>query len=97
MRGSGVLDPKRHYKNNTTNSLVPQYSQVGTIIEGPTEFYSARLSRKERHNTLVDEVLARERSGGNLKTRYTDVQIRKSSGRRAFYKKLASRRTRRAR
>lgn len=94
MRGSSVLDPKRHYKTNTTKSLVPQYSQVGTIIEGPTEFYSARLSRKERHNTLVDEVLAEEKNRGKLKTRYAEVQIRKSSGKRGFYKKLVSQRTR---
>ena len=32
--------------------------QVGRYVEGPTEFYSARLTKKERKETFADEFLA---------------------------------------
>ncbi|CAJ0750530.1 18058_t:CDS:2 [Entrophospora sp. SA101] len=52
-----VLDPKRFYKKDNSKKF-PKYFQIGTIIEGPTEFYSSRLPRKERKQTIVDELLA---------------------------------------
>lgn len=33
-------------------------TQVGTIVEGKTEFYSGRLSKKERKSNLAEEILA---------------------------------------
>lgn len=32
--------------------------QVGTVIESPLEFFSARLTKKERKATLADELLS---------------------------------------
>ena len=32
--------------------------QVGTVIGGPTDFYSGRLTKKERKCSLADELLA---------------------------------------
>ena len=32
--------------------------KVGTVIEGPGEFYSARIPKKSRQSTIVDELLA---------------------------------------
>jgi hypothetical protein len=32
--------------------------QVGTVIEGNTDFYSGRLTKKERKQTFADELLA---------------------------------------
>ncbi|CAJ0846299.1 4108_t:CDS:2 [Entrophospora sp. SA101] len=46
-----VLDPKRFYKKDNSKKF-PKYFQ------GPTEFYSSRLPRKERKQTIVDELLA---------------------------------------
>lgn len=34
--------------------------QVGTVIESSTEFYSGRLTKKERKATLADELLSDE-------------------------------------
>ena len=31
--------------------------QIGKVIEGPGEFYSARIPRKERGNSIVDQIL----------------------------------------
>lgn len=35
--------------------------QVGTVVEGPGEFYSARIPRKQRKRTIVEELLADEK------------------------------------
>ena len=40
LKMRGVLDPKRFYKKDSGKAAAPEYSQIGTVIEGPTEFYS---------------------------------------------------------
>ena len=42
-----VLDPKRHYRKDDSKGF-PKYFQTGKIVDGPTEFFSARLTKKER-------------------------------------------------
>jgi len=88
-----VLDPKRHYKKENTRPAAPQFSQVGTVLEGPTEFYSARLLCRNRTKTIVEEVLAGEKTSGRLKRKYNDIQVAKTSGKKAHYKKLKARRS----
>lgn len=83
-----VLDPKRFYKKDAAKSAVPEYSQVGTIIEGPTEYFTGRLSNKDRKRTLVEEILAGESSTGRFKSKYNDIQAAKTSGKKEHYKKL---------
>ncbi len=90
----GVLDPKRFYKKENRKSTVPEFSQVGTIIEGPTEFFSARLKNKDRKKTLAEEVLASEASTGRFKKKYNAIQVSKTSGKKAHYKSLVAKRTR---
>ncbi|RAL60193.1 hypothetical protein DID88_000815 [Monilinia fructigena] len=58
IRLRNVLDPKRFYKKDSARAEVPEYSQVGTIVEGPTEYFSSRLTNKERKQTFVEQVLA---------------------------------------
>ncbi|KAL0931590.1 rRNA-processing protein fcf2 [Colletotrichum truncatum] len=93
MRGTAI-DPKRHYKKESLKAKVPRYAHVGRVVEGPTEFYSARLTRKERKQTLVDELLSAEKSTGKFKSKYGEIQLKKASGKKAFYKKLVERRRR---
>ncbi|KAJ4840723.1 hypothetical protein Tsubulata_044245 [Turnera subulata] len=55
----GAMDPKRHYKRADSKSKqLPKYFQVGTVVESATEFYSGRLTKKERKATLADELLS---------------------------------------
>ena len=90
-----VLDPKRHYKKDASKGAqFPEFSQVGTIIEGSTEFFSARVLNKQRKNTFVDEVLAGENDTGYFGRKYNDIQASKRSGKKEFYKKLKERRSR---
>lgn len=88
LRMRSVLDPKRHFKKDNRKSDVPEFSQVGTIIEGPTEFRSARLTNRERKRTLVEEVLAGELSTRRFKSKYNEIQKSKTSGRKDHYKKI---------
>ncbi|XP_042462645.1 rRNA-processing protein fcf2-like [Zingiber officinale] len=52
-----VIDPKRHFKRSENSKTVPKYFQVGTVIESASEFFSSRLTKKERKATLADELL----------------------------------------
>ncbi|KAH9221879.1 putative rRNA-processing protein fcf2 [Leptodontidium sp. 2 PMI_412] len=88
LRMRDVLDPKRHYKKDNKKQQVPEFSQVGTIIEGPTEYFSSRLLNKDRKRTLVEEVLAGEKASGRFKSKYNEIQDAKTSGKKAHYKKL---------
>ncbi|KAK1657099.1 Fcf2 pre-rRNA processing-domain-containing protein [Colletotrichum godetiae] len=93
MRGTAI-DSKRHYKKESLKAKVPRYAHVGRIVEGPTEFHSARLTRKERKQTLVDELLSAEKASGKFRSKYEAIQTKKASGKKAFYKKLVERRRR---
>ncbi|XP_010251283.1 PREDICTED: rRNA-processing protein fcf2-like [Nelumbo nucifera] len=54
-----VMDPKRHYKKGDLKSkALPKYFQVGTVIESASDFFSGRLTKKERKATLADELLS---------------------------------------
>ncbi|EHL01678.1 putative rRNA-processing protein fcf2 [Glarea lozoyensis 74030] len=88
LKMRSVLDPKRFYKKESSKASVPEFSQVGTIIEGPTEFFTARLTNKERKRTLVEEVLQSEKHSGRFKSKYNEIQESKTSGKKAHYKKM---------
>jgi hypothetical protein len=83
-----TIDPKRFYKKDNSKAKVPEFSQVGTIIEGPTEYFSSRLSNKDRKRTFVEEVLAGEASSGRFKSKYNEIQAAKTSGKKAHYKRI---------
>ncbi|EMD92583.1 hypothetical protein COCC4DRAFT_21139 [Bipolaris maydis ATCC 48331] len=92
LKMRSVLDPKRHYKKDNSKSDVPAFSQVGTIIEGATEFYSSRLKNKDRKQTMLEEVIAQEQDSGRFNRKYQDIQATKSSGKKAHYKALKAKR-----
>lgn len=87
-----VLDPHRHYRSDNTRALTPKFSQIGQIIEGPTEYFSSRLTNKERKRTFVEEVLANEKFTGRFKKKYNEIQASKTSGKKAYYKGLKEKR-----
>ncbi|CAD6439615.1 11068252-94a7-42a9-ad6d-ea5fa3bdeb1b [Sclerotinia trifoliorum] len=95
LRLRSVLDPKRFYKKDTTRAEVPEYSQVGTVIEGPTEYFSSRLTNKERKQTFVEQVLATEQANHKFRNKYNDIQAAKASGKKEHYKKMKALRKRR--
>lgn len=93
LKMRSVLDPKRHYKKDNSKNDVPAFSQVGTVIEGATEFYSSRLNNKERKQTILEEVVAQEQESGRFQRKYQDINNSKASGKKAFYKALKAKRS----
>ncbi|KAM5456915.1 dTDP-fucopyranose mutase [Microsporum audouinii] len=94
LRMRSVLDPHRHYKKENGKAKIPEFSQVGTIIEGPTEFFSARITKKDRKRNFAEEVMAAEKESGRFKRKYAEIQEAKTSGKKAYYKKLKAKRAR---
>eukprot|EP00898_Chlorokybus_atmophyticus_P005962 jgi/Chlat1/6367/Chrsp44S05834 len=86
-----VTDPKRFYKS-ADSSKYPKYFQIGTVIEGPADFYSSRLSQRERKQTITDELLADQALKSYRKRKYLQIQDAKQSGGRGFYKKVKNKR-----
>ena len=93
LKMRSALDPKRHYKKENVKARAPEFFQVGTLVEGPTEFFSSRLLNRDRKQTFVDEVLAAEDSTGRFKSKYNDIQASRMSGKKAFYKTLKAKRS----
>ncbi|KAJ5628378.1 hypothetical protein N7490_010606 [Penicillium lividum] len=92
LRMRSVLDPKRHYKKENGKAKLPEFSQVGTIIEGPTEFFSGRIAKKDRKKTFVAEAMAMERETGRFESKYLAIQSTKTSGKKTFYNNLRAKR-----
>lgn len=97
LRMRSVLDPKRHYKKESGKAKAPEFSQIGTIIEGPTEYFSGRIAKKDRKKTFVEETMALERENRRFESKYRDIQGTKQSGKKAFYNKLRAKRNRKNR
>ncbi|KAK3011949.1 hypothetical protein RJ639_012531 [Escallonia herrerae] len=75
----GVMDPKRHYKKGDSKSkTLPKYFQasfpVGTVIEGASEFFTGRLTKKERKTTLADELLSDPSLGNYRKRKVQEIE-----------------------
>ena len=87
-----VLDPHRHYKKNIRKGKVPTFSQVGTVIEGPTEWYSGRINKKDRSKNFVEEEMRNEKVTGRFERKYNEIQSAKTSGKKAHYKKVLAKR-----
>jgi len=90
LKVRSAMDPKRHYKANDTKGI-PTHFQVGTVIEGNTEFYSGRLTKKERKQTFADELLANSQLKSFRKRKYTEIQEEKGKGGKKFYKQKKNR------
>ncbi|KAL9610654.1 MAG: hypothetical protein Q9167_004663 [Letrouitia subvulpina] len=93
----GVIDPKRHYKQEPKKSSLPRFAQQGTVIEGPTDYFSARIPNKERRTTFVEEVLAQEQETGYFKKKYGEIQEKRTSGKKGYYNALKRKRARQRR
>jgi|SRR5579871_6638515 len=88
-----VLDPKRHYR--ASSKTLPKYFQTGRIIESPHEFFSARIKKKDRKETIVQELLADQKSREYFKRKYNEIQEKSTSGGKKWYRKMQERKNRR--
>lgn len=72
LRMRSALDPKRFYKKNDMTSL-PKHFHVGKVIDSPMDFYSSRLTNKERKKTVVDELMADANFKKYNKRKYMEI------------------------
>ncbi|CAK7203562.1 dTDP-fucopyranose mutase [Sporothrix eucalyptigena] len=95
LRMRGILDPKQHFRKDNRKNMIPKFSVFGTIVEGTAKGERDRLTRKQRKNTMVEEVLASQEYNPQFKRRYNKIQEKNASGKKGFYKKLVAGRRRR--
>lgn len=86
-----VLDPHKHFKKDDSREL-PKYFQMGTIVEGSTEFHSARINRKDRKKSFVDEIMSSKDNRARFTKKYNEIQVAKRSGKKGFYNKMKAKR-----
>lgn len=93
IRNRNYLDPKRFYKSadNNRNKVM----QVGTVIEGSAEFYSSRLTKKQRRTNLTEEIMADPEAADYTKRKYKKMQQEKSAKGQKQNRKKFSKRARR--
>ncbi|KAF9677966.1 hypothetical protein SADUNF_Sadunf08G0162900 [Salix dunnii] len=76
-----AIDPKRHYKRGDPKSKdLPKYFQVGTVVESATDFYSGRLTKKERKATIADELLSDQTFGAYRKRKVREIEEKNRPG-----------------
>lgn len=90
IRNRNYLDPKKFYKSSDFAKKGSQLVQLGTVVEGSMEsVYSNRLTKKQRKETLMDEVMADVFSSKNdyVTKKFGNIQREKSVAGQAFGKK----------
>ncbi|KAJ4457310.1 putative Fcf2 pre-rRNA processing protein [Paratrimastix pyriformis] len=85
------LDPKQFYKS-TGKKKPPKFFQVGEIVEGASEFYSSRLTKRERKQTMVDEMIDNERLHSYAAKKMKEIQASRSKVQHIRHKKRGAKR-----
>ncbi|XP_015268828.1 PREDICTED: deoxynucleotidyltransferase terminal-interacting protein 2 [Gekko japonicus] len=78
LKMRAAIDPKRFYKKNDREGL-PKYFQVGTVVDSPVDFYHARIPKKERKKTIVEELLADAEFRRYNKRKYQEIIAEKAA------------------
>lgn len=85
IRNRNYLDPKRFYKS--ADKHTGKVIQMGTVIEGSAEFYSSRLTKKQRRSNLTEEIMADPAAADYTRTKYKKMQQAKNEKARKYKKK----------
>ncbi|GFR40687.1 hypothetical protein Agub_g1278 [Astrephomene gubernaculifera] len=73
LRLRGAYDPKRFYKSFDETKF-PKRFQIGTVVDNPQDFYSSRLTGRERGASITQELLADPVVTAVRKKRYAKLQ-----------------------
>lgn len=90
IKHRSALDPKRHYKKDKWQT--PKFFQMGSVVEGNTEFYLLRMNRRDRGKTLVEEILKDDDTEKYFKRKFSEIQANKRSGKKGHYKAVQQKR-----
>ncbi len=75
IRNRNYLDPKKFYKSADKQGSVVQ---LGTVIEGAAEYYSSRLTKKQRRNNFTEEIMADPQSADYAKKKFRSMAQEKT-------------------
>ncbi|ODV83386.1 hypothetical protein CANARDRAFT_203187, partial [[Candida] arabinofermentans NRRL YB-2248] len=92
LKNRSSIDPKRHYKKDASWKI-PENFQIGTIVGSASDYYN-RINRKDRGTGFVEELLKDSDSKKWFKRKYNEVQVKKTSGGKRFYKDKQEKRKR---
>jgi len=81
-----ALDPKTHYRK-TDRGVLPKYFEVGRVIETKADWYSSRLTKRERKPTMIEELMNDHELIAKNKKRYDDIMRRQATTRRGAFQR----------
>lgn len=90
LKMRAYLDPKRFYKRESKQgkgSAFPEVFQFGTVEVSAREFYSARIPKKQRCSSVVDEIISNDNSRSYIKKKFSEIQASKPARKRASVKR----------
>lgn len=75
IQNRNYMDPKKFYKSSdiNTSNIGKKIYQVGTVVEGTGEFFSSRLTKKQRKSTLAEELMADEKIRNYTKRKFKEA------------------------
>lgn len=89
IKNRKYLDPKRFYRGEKWE--IPENFQIGEIVSGVGE-YAGKLKRKQKGESLVDELLKDKDTNTWFNKTYSEIQVKKKSGGKKFLQdKIAKR------
>uniref|UniRef100_H2ZWS1 Deoxynucleotidyltransferase terminal interacting protein 2 n=1 Tax=Latimeria chalumnae TaxID=7897 RepID=H2ZWS1_LATCH len=78
LKMRAAMDPKRFYKKNDRDGF-PKYFQVGTVVDSPIDFHHARIPKKQRKRTIVEELIADAEFRRYNKKKYHQIMSEKAA------------------
>ncbi|KAL3919330.1 MAG: hypothetical protein SGILL_003805 [Bacillariaceae sp.] len=75
IRNRAYLDPKKFYKSSDKHHKIVQ---IGTVIEGPSEYWSSRLTKKQRRSNITEEIMADPASADYAKKKFKQMSREKN-------------------
>lgn len=73
LRLRSAFDPKQFYKKFDETKFPTQF-HVGTVVEPAADFYSSRLTKKQRKSTMAEEIMHDPHLSNVRKKRYNRIQ-----------------------
>ncbi|XP_072918811.1 deoxynucleotidyltransferase terminal-interacting protein 2 [Hemitrygon akajei] len=78
LKMRAAIDPKRFYKKNDRDGF-PKYFQIGEVLDNPADFYHSRLPKKQRKQTMVEELLADAKFRRYNKRKYQQIMTERAA------------------
>ena len=73
LRLRSAFDTKRFYRKDDTSKFPTEF-HVGRVVEHASDFYSGRLTKKQRKTTMAEEVMHDEYLSAVRKKRFNKIQ-----------------------